>query len=193
MTEHTLATPAVTRLLPKPGTLLVGLVVIGVAVVAASSAPRVLASLLTQSVIVAFLALGVGLLIRVSGLVSFGHAAPFGLGAYGAAWALSPAAPIAPEIGLLLIAPAIGAAFFLIGLVVSRIEGIAFGMLTLALGQAVHVAANKFRTLSGGSDGLIVDVRNRQMTAAIKAIEALRGEDNFCGAYLKAHRAGLLE
>ncbi len=44
-----------------------------------------------------------------------------------------------------------------------------------------------------GIDGLIVDVRNKQMMAAIKAIEALRGEDNFCGAYLKAHRAGILE
>jgi len=29
--------------------------------------------------------------------------------------------------------------------------------------------------------------------ATIKAIEALRGEDPYCGAYLKAHRAGLLE
>jgi len=31
------------------------------------------------------------------------------------------------------------------------------------------------------------------MMATIKAIEALRGEDSFCGAYLKAHRAGALE
>ena len=31
------------------------------------------------------------------------------------------------------------------------------------------------------------------MMATIKAIEALRGEDNFCGDYLKAHRAGILE
>jgi 5-methyltetrahydrofolate corrinoid/iron sulfur protein methyltransferase len=44
-----------------------------------------------------------------------------------------------------------------------------------------------------GIDGLIVDVRNRQMMAAVTSIEALRGEDNYCGAYLKAHRAGMLE
>jgi 5-methyltetrahydrofolate--homocysteine methyltransferase len=44
-----------------------------------------------------------------------------------------------------------------------------------------------------GLDGLIVDVRNKQMMATIKSIEALRGEDNFCGSYLKAHRAGILE
>jgi hypothetical protein len=36
-------------------------------------------------------------------------------------------------------------------------------------------------------------VRNKQMMATIKSIEALRGEDNFCGSYLKAHRAGILE
>jgi 5-methyltetrahydrofolate--homocysteine methyltransferase len=44
-----------------------------------------------------------------------------------------------------------------------------------------------------GIDGAVLDVRNRQMMATIKAIEALRNEDSFCGKYLKAHRAGLLE
>jgi 5-methyltetrahydrofolate--homocysteine methyltransferase len=44
-----------------------------------------------------------------------------------------------------------------------------------------------------GIDGVVVDVRNKAMMATIKAIEALRGEDNYCGGYLKAHRAGLLE
>jgi 5-methyltetrahydrofolate corrinoid/iron sulfur protein methyltransferase len=44
-----------------------------------------------------------------------------------------------------------------------------------------------------GIDGAVLDVRNKQMMATIKAIEALRNEDSFCGRYLKAHRAGLLE
>ena len=44
-----------------------------------------------------------------------------------------------------------------------------------------------------GIDGAVLDVRNKQMMATIKAIEALRDEDTFCGNYLKAHRAGLLE
>ena len=42
-------------------------------------------------------------------------------------------------------------------------------------------------------DGLIVDVRNKQKMATITSIEALRCEDHFCGSYLKAHRAGILE
>lgn len=44
-----------------------------------------------------------------------------------------------------------------------------------------------------GIDGVVVDVRNKAMMATIMSIRALRGEDNFCGGYLKAHRAGLLE
>jgi cobalamin-dependent methionine synthase I len=44
-----------------------------------------------------------------------------------------------------------------------------------------------------GIDGAVLDVRNKHMMATIKAIEALRNEDSFCGRYLKAHRAGLLE
>ena len=43
-----------------------------------------------------------------------------------------------------------------------------------------------------GIDGAVFDVRNKEMMAVVKAGEALRGEDNFCGRYLKAHRAGLL-
>jgi len=44
-----------------------------------------------------------------------------------------------------------------------------------------------------GIDGVIVDVRNRQMMATVRAIEALRNEDAYCGGYLKCHRQGLLE
>ena len=44
-----------------------------------------------------------------------------------------------------------------------------------------------------GIDGAVLDVRNKEMMAVVRAMEALRGEDNYCGNYLKAHRAGLLE
>jgi len=44
-----------------------------------------------------------------------------------------------------------------------------------------------------GIDGIIVDVRNKLMMATVRAIEALRGEDAYCGAYLKSHRKGLLD
>lgn len=122
---------------------------------------QVVLSLLAQAVIVSLLALGVGFLIRVSGLDSFGHAAPFGLGAYGVAFALSRGAPLAPELGLALIVPAVALVFFLIGLLVGRLGGIAFAMMTLAVGQAISVAATKFRTLTGGADGLQIELPER--------------------------------
>jgi branched-chain amino acid transport system permease protein len=135
-------------------------VLTGLAALAAVEAlgSRILVSLLAQSTLVSLLALSVGFLLRTSGLVSFGHAAPFGLGAYGAAWAVKSGSPVPPEIGLLLVPPVVAAIFFLVGLVISRLEGIAFGMLTLALGQMVYVAADKFRDLTGGSDGMSVDL-----------------------------------
>jgi branched-chain amino acid transport system permease protein len=163
------------RFLPDRATLIAaGLAAVAVWAVAAFG-PRVVVALLAQALIVSFLALGVGVLIRLSGLVTFGHAAPFGLGAYGAAWALGPAAPLAPEIGLLAVVVGIGGLFWLIGLVVGRLEGIAFGMLTLALGQAVFVAAGKFRHLTGGSDGLIVDLPRRLFGARTDALQTPAG------------------
>ena len=70
------------------------------------------------------------------------------------------------------------------------------GLSNVSFGLPNRALLNRtFVSMCGGLglDGLIVDVRNKQMMATIKSIEALRGEDNFCGAYLKAHRAGILE
>jgi 5-methyltetrahydrofolate--homocysteine methyltransferase len=69
------------------------------------------------------------------------------------------------------------------------LSNVSFGLPNRALLNRTFVAM----CAGLGLDGLIVDVRNKQMMATIKSIEALRGEDNFCGAYLKAHRAGQLE
>lgn len=119
-----------------------------------------LQSLIAQALILCFLAFGIGYLNRMTGLVSFGHAAPFGLGAYGVALIFSGSAP-APELMLLLIAPGVTLLYFLVGLVIGRLEGIGFAMLTLALGQGVYVAATKFRAVTGGSDGIAVSLPRR--------------------------------
>jgi branched-chain amino acid transport system permease protein len=120
-----------------------------------------LLSLLAQAAITAVLALGVGFLLRTLGLVSFGHAAPFGLGAYGASYALAARGPVPVEAWLLLVVVAVVLAFFLVGLLVSRLEGIGFAMFTLAVGEAVAVAATKFRVLTGGADGRSVNLPAR--------------------------------
>ncbi len=69
------------------------------------------------------------------------------------------------------------------------LSNVSFGLPNRALLNRTFVAM----CAGLGLDGLIVDVRNKQMMATIKSTEALRGEDNFCGAYLKAHRDGILE
>ncbi|SEG17117.1 branched-chain amino acid ABC transporter permease [Marinobacterium lutimaris] len=115
-----------------------------------------LMSLLTQSLIYALFALGVGILLRQCGLVSFGHAAFFGISGYSVALLMRDLElGAASAIVLTLVALAIVA--FLLGLVVSRIPGIAFGMLTLAIGQTVYLSALKSRETLGGADGLNIN------------------------------------
>lgn len=130
------------------------------AVAAFGLASPALVSLAAQAAILALLALGVGLLNRVLGQISFGHAAPFGLAAYGTAVMLGGGA-MPPELAIGLVVLAIFGLFFAVGLVVSRLEGIAFSMLTLAIGQGAFVAVTKFRGLTGGADGVILSLPRR--------------------------------
>lgn len=112
-------------------------------------------SLLAQACISALYALGVGVLVRQSGLASFGHAAFFGLPGYLVA-ILSSRGTIPFELALLAAVAATTLAAFAVGLVVVRVHGIAFGMLTLAMGQGAYEAATHLRGLTGGHDGLSV-------------------------------------
>jgi branched-chain amino acid transport system permease protein len=110
----------------------------------------------TQAVVYAIFALGVGLLLRQNGLVSFGHALFFGAAGYGMGVILAldwmPAEAAIPVVIL-----AIGGAAFLVGLVIVRVPGIAFGMLTLAIGQMVYLLASRARGITGGSDGMSIN------------------------------------
>jgi 5-methyltetrahydrofolate corrinoid/iron sulfur protein methyltransferase len=72
---------------------------------------------------------------------------------------------------------------------IGGLSNVSFGLPNRPLLNRTFVAM----CLGLGIDGAVLDVRNKQMLATIKAGEALRGEDPYCGNYLKAHRAGLLE
>lgn len=115
-----------------------------------------LLGMFTQAVIYAIFALGVGVLLKQNGLVSFGHALYFGAAGYGMGIILSldwmPA-----EWAMLVVLVAIGVLAFLIGLVIVRVPGIAFGMLTLAIGQMVYLLATRARGMTGGADGMSVN------------------------------------
>jgi branched-chain amino acid transport system permease protein len=93
------------------------------------------------------------LLMGYTGLVSFGHAAFFGLGAYATVVLnvhLGINAWITAGIGILLAT----ASAFIIGFFCVRMKGAAFLMLTLAFAQLIYSIAMKWRDVTGGSDGL---------------------------------------
>lgn len=132
----------------------VGAIAVGAAV-ATLVQSNLLMTLATQAVITSILATGVGFLIRQNGLVSFGHATFYGVACYVIALALKANAMSAEAAVILaLLLPTVLA--LLLGLVIVRVPGVAFSMLTLAVGQAFYEFAMKARTVTGGEDGLSV-------------------------------------
>src|SRR3978361_2176544 len=94
------------------------------------------------------------LLMSVGGLASFGHAAYFGLGAYGVAF-LARSAGL-PMIVALLLGPLLGllgAAVF--GFFAVQLSGVYFAMLTLAFAQIVWSIAFQWVTVTGGDNGIL--------------------------------------
>jgi branched-chain amino acid transport system permease protein len=92
------------------------------------------------------------LLVGAGGLVSFGHAAYFGLGAYGAALMLEHFGMAAALVSGSL-AGLIGALIF--GWFCVRLSGVYFAMLTLAFAQIVWSVAFQWTEVTGGDNGLI--------------------------------------
>ena len=93
-------------------------------------------------------------LMAVGGLASFGHAAYFGLGAYGVAL-LGKMAGL-PMIACLLLGPllgALGAAMF--GFFAVQLSGVYFAMLTLAFAQIVWSIAFQWVEVTGGDNGIL--------------------------------------
>jgi branched-chain amino acid transport system permease protein len=110
--------------------------------------------LLTDMFVFALFAVSLHFLLGPGGMVSFGHAAYFGLGAYAAALLLLRLQ--APMVLALLAAPLAamaGAALF--GWFCVRLSGIYLAMLTLALAQIVWSVAFQWDAVTGGSNGLV--------------------------------------
>jgi branched-chain amino acid transport system permease protein len=111
-------------------------------------------SLATQVLIFGLFALGFNLLYGYTGLLSFGHAAYYGLGAYGTGLALAKlkVTSLWLALGLGLVTAVVGGA--LIGFFCLRRRGIYFAMLTLAFAQMLYFIAFHAAELTGGDDGL---------------------------------------
>src|SRR5262245_7558887 len=116
--------------------------------------PPFFLQLLTEIAIVGLFATAFNLLMGFGGMVSFGHAAYFALGAYAPALLVKrlglpmllalPAAPVVAAAGALLFG------FFIV-----RLSHTYFAMLSLAFAQIVFTVIFKWKALTGGDDGLL--------------------------------------
>ncbi len=114
--------------------------------------------MLTQMMILAIFAMSLDLLQGVTGLVSLGHAAYFGLAGYALAFLTPADTPISLWWSLPLAAAGAGLAALVIGFFVVRTHGIYFIMVTMAFAQMVFFLFFDNKAL-GGSDGIYVNFR----------------------------------
>jgi branched-chain amino acid transport system permease protein len=112
--------------------------------------------LLAYGLIMAIAALGFNLLLGYTGLLSFGHSAYFGVGAYAVAFMVKYLHVQSMELFILgtIAASVVVTAVF--GWVCVRYTRIFFSILTLALSQVLWSLAFKFYWVTGGTDGLRV-------------------------------------
>jgi branched-chain amino acid transport system permease protein len=109
--------------------------------------------LVIQILILAVFSIGFNLLFGYTGLLSFGQAGFFAVGAYGCAKILL----VVPNLflGIAGGVAAAGVAAFLLGILSVRHTRIYFSMLTLAFGMMIYSVAWKWRDYTGGDDGLV--------------------------------------
>jgi branched-chain amino acid transport system permease protein len=106
-----------------------------------------------QVLIMCLYAMSLGLILGFAGIVTLGHAAFFGIGAYStglislAGWH----EPITATLGGAAAAALLAA---VVGPIVLRLSGLPLMMMTLAIGAVLFEAANKFSWLTGGENGL---------------------------------------
>lgn len=111
--------------------------------------------LFTQVFIFAILAMSYDLLLGFTGIVSFGHAMFFGIGAYTVGIFMKQFEPTLPYF-LLAVAVTVvitGVLSYIVGLLTLRLKSHFYAMLTLAFASLFLVLAEKWRTLTYGNDG----------------------------------------
>jgi branched-chain amino acid transport system permease protein len=122
-------------------------------------------------------AMGLNLLLGFTGVLSFGHAAYFGLGAYGAGLTLRylvHSTPLAMLAGTLLG----GLAGTLFGLLIVRRRGVYFAMCTIAFGQLWYYLAYSWNSFTGGFDGLR-DFHREPISLGPFTLDITTGGDKF--------------
>ncbi len=111
--------------------------------------------LATDIAVAALFATSLHFLLGPAGLVSFGHAAFFAIGAYGAALIAQHVEGSGMELALAAAPALAGTAALIFGWFCVRLSGIYFAMLTLAVAQIVWSLCVQWTALTGGDDGLL--------------------------------------
>jgi len=108
----------------------------------------------SRVVVLGLAALALNFLLGYTGVLSFGHAAYFGLGAYGVGMMIR---YVVPSTGLgILVGTLVGTiAAAIIGPLIIRLRGVYFAMVTIAFGQVFYFIAFRWNSVTGGDDGLI--------------------------------------
>ena len=107
----------------------------------------------TRVVVLGLAAMSLNFLLGYTGVLSFGHAAYFGLGAYGVGMTIR---YLVPSTGLgIIVGTLIGTiAAAIIGPMIIRLRGVYFAMVTIAFGQVFFFIAFRWSSVTGGDDGL---------------------------------------
>lgn len=115
-------------------------------------------SVASRIVVYAIAATSLNLLLGFGGMISLGHAAFFGLGAYATAILLSEGVR-SGAIHLLVVVAVVGVAALVIGVISLRTRGVYFIMITLAFAQMLFYLANSIKGY-GGDEGLTISARS---------------------------------
>ena len=153
--QHAGAAPAAERApleRPRRADALVALLVVIVCAWLPSSSNEYALVLAIDILIAALFAASLRLVTGVGGIVSFGHAAYFGIGAYASALAAMHGYPFVAAVALAPVAAALAALAF--GALCARLSGIYLAMLTLAFAQIVWSIALQWDAVTGGSNGI---------------------------------------
>lgn len=130
------------------------ILVAGVLVVYPRALGIVYTNIFIYFAIFAVFAASLNMLVSYTGLLSFGHALFYGIGAYTTALTLDSIEGLGLFVAILIGGLAGGATAFIVSPLLNRVKATAFALLTLALGQLAYMACLKLRFLTHGEDGV---------------------------------------
>jgi branched-chain amino acid transport system permease protein len=131
----------------------------------------------SRVLVMALAAMALNFLLGFTGVLSFGHAAYFGLGAYGAAMTIKylvPSTPLAILVGVLVGTTAAA----IIGAMIVKLRGVYFAMVTIAFGQVFYFIAFRWNNVTGGDDGL-TDWYRAPVNLGFTKLEILHNPEQF--------------